>query len=796
MEVAASAVEKRFLTIHDWVVLGGFVLAVGGVLGGLSFYASNGRVVTRSPESYYPMVTDSLLSGQLHLKVEPRPELMKLSNPYDSALNQPYRMLDLSLYQGRYYFYWGLTPVVLFFGPFLWITGRFPSEALACAFFGTAALGCMGWLILSMRRRYFPEAGVILTTLALGCVSVASFLPLLAMGNGVYGVPIAAAAFCQAALWCCLVHALHAKEPAMGWTTGAGLALGFALGARPNYLLWSVVLILPLAALWQKHPGRRTALTCAAGLPPLLAIAAMLWLNWLRFGEWTEFGMHYQLTGPAQPEVLFSWKHILSNFGVYGWNPPILVRFFPFVTTMAVGPFGVFSTLPVVFGVLGLVGLRAAKPALSVPITVALGGLGGLLATCAFFGCGGRYQVDYLPAMVTAGALGLLVWGARPARVPQWLAGGVVALVLSVSGAIAVLLQIQAWGSQGDRMLPLARMFNRPVFWIDRLVGRAYGPVQIELELPHNKVGAFEPVIATGDAIQGGELVFLNYLDGQRVRIGFFQTGTTHWLSESMPVDFTQPHRLDIRLGALNPPGSHPIFSGMPASRRIEAEQVVFVAWDGQLVYQATLDFGFRRGGRFTIGANELAPGVSNPRFTGKISKVTQSRFEPELAVAAPPLYGPWRIKLQFPTDAKPGRYDPLLVSGITGAADFVNVFYPEPGKVAFSHDAWGFGGSSSATFAVDLVQEHLVEIDHGGLYPAPSQAPVALAEAARAMQDRLRVTLDGVVVLDVTERTHRAPAETVTAGENRLGGSTTAARFSGRLISAERSRADPGVGH
>lgn len=145
---------------------------------------------------------------------------------------------------------------------------------------------------------------------------------------------------------------------------------------------------------------------------------------------------------------------------------------------------------------------------------------------------------------------------------------------------------------------------------------------------------------------------------------------------------------------------------------------------------------------------------------------------------------GPWRLRLRFPKDGKPSRYDPLLVSGVTGAGNFVSVFYPEPGKVAFSHDAWGFGGSASASVAVDLDREHVVEIDHGGLYPA-------VAGAAPVMRDRLRITLDGVAVLEAGDKTFASPAESVTAGENRLGGSSAAARFSGELISAQRIQSE-----
>jgi hypothetical protein len=151
--------------------------------------------------------------------------------------------------------------------------------------------------------------------------------------------------------------------------------------------------------------------------------------------------------------------------------------------------------------------------------------------------------------------------------------------------------------------------------------------------------------------------------------------------------------------------------------------------------------------------------------------------------------YGAWRLRLRFPTDAKPGRYDPLLVSGITGAGDFCNVFYPAPGKVAFSHDAWGLGGSASATYTVDFSKDHLIEIDHGGLYPDPDASTTTpqWAEQSRRMRNRVRILLDGMVVLDAGDQVHRAAPETVTVGENLLGGSSTAARFSGDMISTEK---------
>jgi hypothetical protein len=789
MQTTESTNRQLVLTVRDWVLLGFFMLVVTGIFGRLAFEASAGHVFNREPEGYYPLVTDAFFSGQLHLKIQPRPELLALSDPYNGALNQPYRLIDLSLYNGRYYFYWGLTPVVLFFAPIYWIIGQFPSEALACAFFGAAATVCMGWLMLALRRRYFPGSSSVLTVFALACIATGSYLPALAMGNGVYGVPITAAAFCQVFLWCCIARALHSSNSVVGWTVAAGFALALTIGARPNYVLWSAVLIWPLLVLGQRNPGRRLLLIVAAAIPALLAIVTMLGLNWLRFGKWMEFGMHYQLTGPAQPEVLFSMKNIASNFGVYGWNPPVLVRLFPFVTTIATGPFGVFSALPVVFGIFGILGLQLTKPAKVLAGTIGLAGIGGLLATCAFFGCGGRYQVDYLPGMVLAGSIGLLAWSGRPGNLPRRAVELTVALLLLVSNVVAMSLLLQLWGTQEERILPLAQFFNRPGFWVDEIRGRKYGPVRLQLNLPRNKTGAFEPILVTGDGIQGGEMVLITYIDSERVRIGFFQVGTTHWFSEPILVDFTRSHQLDIELGALNPPSSHPVYARQPIKLRKDADQVVKITWDGQTVYQTNLDFGMRHGELYHIGENPYWAGISGPIFTGKISAVEQRAFALEGGQVVSTHYGPWRLRLRFPIDAKPGRYDPLLVSGITGAGDFCNVFYPAPGKVAFSHDAWGLGGSASATFALDLAKEHLVEIDHGGLYPdiKVSSTTGLLGEAARRMQNRVRILLDGLVVMDVADQVHRASPETVTAGENRLGGSSTAARFSGTLISAEK---------
>lgn len=153
--------------------------------------------------------------------------------------------------------------------------------------------------------------------------------------------------------------------------------------------------------------------------------------------------------------------------------------------------------------------------------------------------------------------------------------------------------------------------------------------------------------------------------------------------------------------------------------------------------------------------------------------------------------YGPWRLNVRFPASAPAGYHDPLLVSGVAGKGDFIYVFYPSPGSVAFSHDSWGYGGETSSAVAVDLNADHRVEIEHGGLFP-PLGDPVwsQIPEAGRAdHKSRLRIKLDGVVILDGASHSDDASPASVTPGVNLIGGSSTGPRFLGRILSAERER-------
>lgn len=243
------------------------------------------------------------------------------------------------------------------------------------------------------------------------------------------------------------------------------------------------------------------------------------------------------------------------------------------------------------------------------------------------------------------------------------------------------------------------------------------------------------------------------------------------------------------------PPESHPLFNSWdPKDRRLTQRQVV-IALDDKLVYRTELDFRAGRRVRPTIGENVVFPGVSAPAFTGRIQETLWHPISPrtveEIVPSTPSsaAYGRWRLRVYFPENPTNTTMDPLLVSGAPGAANFVFAFYPQPGRVAFGHDAWGHGGSSTAVLPIDVQQEHVIEISHGGLHP-PREAPewANIPPARRdELKNHLRIWLNGELVAEFRDVMYDAAPESVTPLENRIGGSSTAPRFSGTIISAER---------
>jgi hypothetical protein len=128
-------------------------------------------------------------------------------------------------------------------------------------------------------------------------------------------------------------------------------------------------------------------------------------------------------------------------------------------------------------------------------------------------------------------------------------------------------------------------------------------------------------------------------------------------------------------------------------------------------------------------------------------------------------------LLVRFPADGTGS--DPLVVSGVTGAGDFLYVSYLGGGRLKFGFDHWGSGGAVGEPFPFDPSNLHRLEIETASLRPL----------AGHAATGPVRVKLDGVVVLEGVSPVHPHTQDQIFLGSNPIGGSTCGTSFHGEIL-------------
>jgi tetratricopeptide (TPR) repeat protein len=383
-------------------------------------------------DTYYNLLVQGFRAGQLSLKKEVPPGFARLADPYDPSVNLPYRILphrmsDLSYYKGRLYFYFGVTPALILFWPYIALTGHYLFDRQAVTIFCAVGVLASVGLLRALWRRYFAEvSGGVVAACALA-LGLATGVPALLPQSDIYQVTISCGYMLMmlalGAVWCALHEPETRKHSA--WLAAASVAYGLAVGARPSLSFGAVILLVPVVHAWRERQPIGAALMAATIPIALIGLGLMLY-NALRFDNAFEFGQSYQLGGQRQVMLqFFSLRYLWFNFRVYFLETARWSTTFPFVHQITVPPLpsGYFGVEPP-FGV--LTNIPLAWLALAIPLawrsrSVQAGSIlrwfvtavALLFGTCALtlgFYCSAafRYEMDFLPALVLLAVVGIL----------------------------------------------------------------------------------------------------------------------------------------------------------------------------------------------------------------------------------------------------------------------------------------------------------------------------------------------------------------------------------------------------
>jgi hypothetical protein len=790
------------------------VMAGVVILGVLGLYLWTGQSPAgrygferRNPGSYYTFLADGFISGHLSMAVQPAPELLALKDPYDPSQPAP-RLHDASMYKGKYYLYFGAAPALVWFVPLRLLTGLSSTDNFAAVLL--CCLGFLFWCGLwrDVMRRHFPAAGGGVFVLGLVVLGLGNMVAVMLRRAAFWEVPIAGAYFFTAVcFWGAHRAASTWKNPAV-YLAIASLALGLAIGSRPGWVFTAVGISffgLALALVWRSpgeswFSGRTIRLVLAGGAPVALCVAGALLYNYLRFDDPMQFGTIYQLAGHNMHTwKMLDWANVPINAYHYFFAPAGWSVYFPFFEVIGMASFKGPADYYGVENVYGaFVNLPITLLALLSPLTLwvkgvrsrwALGLWVGLLAFAFFAGLpvllryaasAGRYMVDFVPALLGLGLVGVLATEQALSGKARWLRHGFrigwVALAL-YTAIFNVFVSFQhnelLKANDPANYQRLARFFNRVSPLLEKISGSDHGPIELQLRLPKDFKGKLQPLVVTGHSFLA-DYVYLYYTDATHIQLGFEHTGYGGGVSQPILVDYDAVQTIRVEMGSLYPPDTHPYFEGQPAAAVAEQKHRLKLWVNGVPYRDLTASF-FESSPKDVVIGHDPIYGAFGGTFTGTI--VSQRRVAgPDPRLREEPI-GPLRLALKFPT-GKTGKFEPIVVTGETGRGDLLAVAYLDDKHVQFTLDHWGFSEEKSAIIPLDYDLIHLFEIDLGSLHPPP--AGLIPKEGFLAPY---YVKMDGTTLMQGELRFHPSAEENVTVALNTIGGSSAGPNFSGQVM-------------
>jgi Flp pilus assembly protein TadD len=450
---------------NRWIgrtILGVVCAMVIGMVLWFADAASTLTAYSHPKDAPYNLLVQGFQAGHLNLIRQAPPELVRLSNPYHAQNSG--NLVDLSYYKGKLYLYFGVTPVLVLYWPYVLLTGHYLSDKAAVIIFFTSGYLIVAAILHDLRRRYFSNTSGWMAAAGIFVLVLALTLTLWCNYNQV--AVTCGFAFMMVALGA-IWQAQHNETRRVWWVLLASLAYGLAVAARPSLLFGGIILLLPVAQAWRWNSRRQSGwlLGAAAGPAMLIGLGLMLY-NDLRFDNPFEFGWHYQLNQGIDPTTArqFSLSFLWFNVHFYFLEPLHWSSHFPFLQPVPLPPMppgydthvgnpdaGVLANYPLFILALAVPLVWRGRPENEAWVlrwfmaSLLLLFLIFALTLCLFFAAGRRYEMDFLPPLVLLAAAGILGLERALAPLPlwRWVARGSIGLMLLYSLAYNLLVNIE-----------------------------------------------------------------------------------------------------------------------------------------------------------------------------------------------------------------------------------------------------------------------------------------------------------------------------------------------------------------
>lgn len=310
----------------------------GAFRGGLSHFRQyTGNQITKE-------IVDAFEAGQVSLLRQPSKELLELENPYDWGLRSTSGVTaawDHLLFEGKYYSYYGIAPVLLLYLPYHLLTGFYFPAAESILLFSALGIIFLSALFMETVKRFFPRIPVNMAVWSLVVLQAASGVWYCLAYANFYEIAQSCGFLFTCAGFYFLLRSGVVGEGKIRMSAMAlsSFCLSMAVLSRPTLVLYCMVAVIFLVFGFVKHrktvgTGKpwQTVKYLLAGLGCYVFFGIMqMAYNYLRFGNILDFGIQYSLTINDFTQSQYHTDLAMIGFWNFLFAFPQIQTEFPFI---------------------------------------------------------------------------------------------------------------------------------------------------------------------------------------------------------------------------------------------------------------------------------------------------------------------------------------------------------------------------------------------------------------------------------------------------------------------------------
>ena len=304
--------------------------------------------INYSQHNQYDELAQAFLQGKTYIDNDDVPQsLIDMENPYDTiARSQQAKITgdsyrwDVAYFDGHYYVYFGIVPLLLMYLPFRMIfNAPFPSAVGIMAFALVFSIGVFKLLDLICKKKFKNvSVGTYLLT-ALTFVNCCG-MTFLVKRPDFYSVPIMTSmAFIIWGIYLWFKGLNTDKKKISNFFLGS-LCMALSVGCRPqSVLICGVALPLFLGYFFKdkfifKKQGIKELVTLA--IPFVVVASGIMYYNYIRFSSPFDFGSAYNLTTNDVTRRGFSLGRTGLGIFTYLFQTPAFNATFPFIQEVSI----------------------------------------------------------------------------------------------------------------------------------------------------------------------------------------------------------------------------------------------------------------------------------------------------------------------------------------------------------------------------------------------------------------------------------------------------------------------------